>query len=136
MVARLDPGYVSDPRLRHLLAVIVRMIQVRGELDWDAMLAELDDTSAARLVRIREHAQQAPPLEPDAFVRALQSAALRLRRRRLELDWNDATHLRSAGDAVAESPDFRARVERLEQERLNVFRAERELSVLIGGRPA
>ncbi len=136
MVARLDPSFVSDPGLRHLLAVIVRMIQVRGGLDWDAVLAELDETSAARLVRIREHARQAPQLEADAFVRALQSAALRLRRRRLEVDWNEATHLRSAGDAVAESPDFRARVERLEQERLNVFRAERELSVLIGGRPA
>ena len=136
LVARLDPGFVSDPGLRHLLAVIVKMIQVRGGLEWDAVMAELDETSAARLVRIREHAQQAPRLEADAFVRALQSAALRLRRRRLEMDWNEATHLRSAGDAVAESPDFRARVERLEQERLNVFRAERELSVLIGGRPA
>ena len=133
MVARLDSTYLSDPTLRHVLNLVVRMIRDRGDLDLDIMSDQLDEESQARLAVIRERAAAKPPPEP--YANALQRAALSLRERRIKAELQDADAVSSAGDAVASSHEFHERITRLAQQLLIVGRAKRELSVLASGKP-
>ena len=133
MVARLDPAYLSDPTLRHILTVVVRMIRDRGGLDLDLMSSHLKDESKARFAAIRERAATNPT--PAPYASALQRAALSLRERRIKAELQDADAVSSAGDAVASSREFHERITRLARQLLIVDRAKRELSVLTSGKP-
>ena len=49
LISRLDPGILTDPAARHILARIVAEARQHGELDWDRIVAALDPTSQQRL---------------------------------------------------------------------------------------
>ena len=132
LVARIDPTWVSDHSLRHILALAVESVRTAGTLDWTRIGEDLDEAPLARLAKLRSRLLDREALDNQSLASALQRVAVRLRRRQLDNEWNEMTELESNQESVAATDVFRERRERLRQERMSVFQAETELSVLIG----
>ncbi len=132
LVARLDPAYVSDPALRHVLSRVVSQAAEGGNVDWPGLKEELDEPIRTRMIELMEREGRTPPIDEGKYAAELQSAALRLRERRIEAELGEADAVRASDDEAAASRDFQALVARLHQQKLSVDQAKLELSVLIG----
>jgi len=122
LVSRLDPGLLTDPAARHILARIVAEAQESLALDWERVSARLDPTSQQRLALIRERAAQTPGGDASLSVE-LQFATLRLRERRLNAELEET---RLVADGEAAEP-ITARRQELISEMDSVHRAKLEL---------
>ena len=122
LISRLDPGLLTDPAARHILARIVAEARQHGELDWERIASALDPTSQQRLAAVRERATETPAGDASLIVE-LQFATLRLRERRLNAELEE-TRLAADGDAAE---PIAARRQELISEMDSVHRAKLEL---------
>ena len=122
LISRLDPGLLTDPAARHILARIVAEARQHGELDWERIASALDPTSQQRLAAVRERATETPAGGASLIVE-LQFATLRLRERRLNAELEE-TRLAADGDAAE---PIAARRQELISEMDSVHRAKLEL---------
>ena len=121
LIGRLDPGLLTDPAARHILARIVAEARQHGELDWDRIAEALDPTSQQRLAAVRDRVIETTEGAPLSI--ELQFATLRLRERRLNAELEE-TRLAADGDAAEPITALR---QELISEMDSVHRAKLEL---------
>lgn len=121
LIGRLDPGLLTDPAARHILARIVAEARQHGELDWDRIAEALDPTSQQCLAAVRDRVIETMEGAPLSI--ELQFATLRLRERRLNAELEE-TRLAADGDAAEPITALR---QELISEMDSVHRAKLEL---------